>query len=223
MTAIFFDLDGTLVDTRTDLAAAVNHTRQDYGLEAIAQAEVLRHVGQGAKYLLTNAIPEKAAEFEQVWAHFRERYKEHMQDAAVLYPTVGETLEALKSCGYLLGVNTAKPSFATHALLKHLGILDYFGSAIVAGGDCPEMKPSPLPLRQCADLMGHTLTPQDWMVGDHWTDMKCAVNAGIQGAFCDFGFGVLDDASYTIRLNQMADLLPVLDTFDTQGALRVGP
>ncbi len=207
MTAIFFDLDGTLVDTRADLAAAVNHTRRDYGLAPIAQEAVLKNVGQGAQYLLTNTIPEKANEFEQVWAHFRERYKEHMLDEANLYPTVGETLEALKSRGYLLGVNTAKPSFATRTLLKHVGILDYFGNAIVAGGDCLEMKPSALPLRQCADLMGHTLTSQDWMVGDHWTDMKCAANAGIQGAFCNFGFGILEDAPYTVRLRYMSDLL----------------
>ncbi len=207
MTAVFFDLDGTLVDTRADLAAAVNHTRRDYGLAAIPQEAVLRHVGQGAQHLLTHTIPEKAAAFEQVWAHFRERYKEHMLENAVLYPTVGETLEALKRRGVRMGVNTAKPAFATRELLKHLGILDYFG-AIVAGGDCAEMKPSALPLRQCAALMGHTLTPNDWMVGDHWTDMNCAANAGVKGAFCDFGFGSLGESSYTIRLATLSDLLP---------------
>ncbi len=213
-TAIFFDLDGTLVDTRADLAAAVNHTRRDYGLDPLAQDAVLRHVGQGAKYLLSHAIPERAASFvtddaafEKVWAHFRERYREHMLDEAALYPTVRETLEALRARGFRLGVNTAKPAFATRTLLAHLGILDFFDEAIVAGGDAPEMKPSALPLLLCAEKMGHVVTPRDWMVGDHWTDLRCAANAGVNGAFCAFGFGTIGSEPFRARLEKMDDLL----------------
>ena len=57
-TALFFDLDGTLFDTRADLAATVNHTRADLGLDAIAQDKVIANVGQGARYLMANSIPE---------------------------------------------------------------------------------------------------------------------------------------------------------------------
>ncbi len=212
--AVFFDLDGTLVDTRADLAAAVNHTRRDFDLPALTQEEVLIHVGQGAKHLLSHTLPERAASFvtddaafEKVWAHFRERYREHMLDAAVLYPMVRETLEELKARGVRLGVNTAKPSFAARTLLQHLGVLDYFGDAVVAGGDCPEMKPSVQPLLLCAEKMKHVVTPSDWMVGDHWTDLQCAENAGVQSAFCAFGFGSLNRSTYTARLEKMSDLL----------------
>ncbi len=206
-TAIFFDLDGTLVDTRADLAAAVNHTRRDYGLSSLDQDDVLKHVGQGAKHLLTNTIPEKADAFDMVWAHFRERYREHMLDEAKLYPSVRETLDELKARGFLLGVNTAKPSFATRTLLGHVGILDYFGEAIVAGGDCPQMKPSALPLFLCAEKMRHTVSPRDWMVGDHWTDLQCAANAGVNAAFCAFGFGMAKDEPVAVRLERMNELL----------------
>ncbi len=217
-TAIFFDLDGTLVDTRADLAAAVNHTRGDFNLPPLALDDVLACVGQGAKYLLSHTIPECAASFatddvafEKVWGHFRERYRAHMLDEAKLYPTVRETLEELKSRGYLLGVNTAKPAFATRTLLDHLGILEFFGEAVVAGGDSPEMKPSALPLLMCAEKMNHAVTPRDWMVGDHWTDLQCAARAGVQSAFCAFGFGTPGDEPVAVRLERMNELLQFLE------------
>lgn len=208
MNAVFFDLDGTLIDSRADLAATVNHTRRELGLPELPLEDILAHVGQGAKYLLAHAIPEKAGDVELLWTIFRSHYAEHMLETVTLYPTVRETLIELRRRGWLLGINTAKPSFAVRAVLEHLGILEFFGDAIIAGGDCPEMKPSALPLRACAArLGGHRLSSRDWMVGDHWTDMQCAANAGVRGAFCTFGFGRLGDSRYTARLDRMSDLL----------------
>lgn len=208
MPAVFFDLDGTLIDSRADLAATVNHTRRDLGLADAPMDAILAHVGQGAKYLLAHAIPERANEVETLWTIFRSHYAEHMLETVTLYPTVRETLAELHARGWLLGINTAKPNFAVRAVLEHFDIARYFGNAVVAGGDCAEMKPSALPLRECAARMrGHRLTSRDWMVGDHWTDLQCAANAGVRGAFCAFGFGVLKDARYTVKLNRLSDLL----------------
>lgn len=211
MKAAFFDLDGTLIDSRADLARTVNHTRRDLGFAELPLADILAHVGQGAKYLLAHAIPERADDVELLWEIFRSHYAEHMLDTVALYPTVRETLEALRARGWKLGINTAKPNFAVRAVLEKLDILDFFGDAIIAGGDCPEMKPSALPLRLCAERMGHRLTPEDWMIGDHWTDLRCAENAGVKSAFCAFGFGKQNDAPCTIRLNRMIDLLPAIE------------
>lgn len=208
MNAVFFDMDGTIIDSRADLAATVNHTRRDLGLAELPQDEVLSHVGRGAKYLLSHAIPEHAEEADRLWELFRSHYAEHMLDNTELYPTVRSTLAELHDRGWLLGVNTAKPRFATVAILEHFGLMRYFGNAIVAGGDCAEMKPSALPLRECASRMrGHRLSSHDWMVGDNWTDMQCAVNAGVKGAFCTFGFGLLNDARATVKINRMEELL----------------
>ncbi len=208
MHAVFFDLDGTLIDSRADLVATVNHTRRDFGLAEISMDAALAHVGLGAKYLLSHAIPEKADQVETVWKIFSSHYAEHMLEHVTLYPTVARTLAELKDRGWLLGINTSKPAFAVRTILEHLGVLRYFGNAIVAGGDCPEMKPSAMPLRECAARMrGHRLSSHDWMVGDHWTDMECAANAGIKGAFCTFGFGRLGDARCTIKINRMDELL----------------
>ncbi len=211
MNAVFFDMDGTLIDSRADLAATVNHTRRELGLAELPQEEVLTHVGQGAHHLLAHAIPERANDVESLWEIFRSHYAEHMLESVELYPTVRQTLDELARRGWLLGINTSKPAFATRAILEHFGLLRYFGNAIVAGGDCAEMKPSALPLRECAArLRGHRLSSHDWMVGDSWTDMQCATNAGIKGAFCTFGFGKLADSRFTIRINRLDELLRYL-------------
>jgi phosphoglycolate phosphatase len=130
-----------------------------------------------------------------------------MLDNTVLYPGVAETLAELGRRGWKMGVNTNKPSFATGKILEHFGIARYFGRGVVAGGDCAEMKPSALPLRECAARIGHVLDADDWMVGDSWTDMRSAEAAGINGAFCTFGFGRLEDAPVTVRIDTFADLL----------------
>lgn len=208
MNAVFFDMDGTLIDSKADLAATVNHTRRDLGLEDWTMETILQHVGLGAKHLLAHAIPERADDVEQLWTIFQSHYAEHMIEAVTLYPGVARTIAELHDRGWLLGINTAKPNFATRAILEKFGLTRYFGNAVIAGGDCAEMKPSALPLRECAARMrGHRLSSHDWMVGDNWTDMACATNAGIKGAFCTYGFGVLKDARYTVRINSLDELL----------------
>ena len=206
MNAVFFDVDGTLFDTRTDLAATVNHTRRDLGLSEKPLDEVIANVGQGARHLLEHSIPERA--FEEVWNLFRSHYAEHCCETLTPYPGVMRTLGELRDRGWLLGVNTNKPNFAVKLILEKFGLTRYFENAVVAGGDCTEMKPSALPLRECASRMrGHRLSSHDWMVGDSWTDMQCAANAGVKAAFCTFGFGRLKDSRFTVKINRFDELL----------------
>ena len=207
MSACFFDMDGTLIDSRRDLCATVNHTRRDLGLGELSVDEILRHVGLGAKHLLVNSIPEKADDPDGLWAVFRSHYGEHMLETVELYPTVRETLERLRDAGWKLGINTAKPAFATRAIVAHFGLEGFFGDAIVAGGDCDEMKPSAKPLLLCARKMGlESVSRGDWMVGDNWTDVECGRNAGVSTAYCDFGFGTLRSSAPDARLARMSDL-----------------
>ena len=213
MNAVFFDLDGTLIDSRADLAATVNHTRRDLGLLELSQEDILAHVGQGAKYLLENSVPERP--YEETWELFRSHYAEHCVERAEPYPGVVRTLGELRDRGWLLGVNTNKPNFAVKLILEKFGMTRYFGSAIVAGGDGIELKPSAQSIRECASrLKGHRLSSHDWMVGDSWTDMQCATNAGVKGAFCTYGFGKLNDSRFTIKINRFEELLRHLKAED---------
>ena len=213
MNAVFFDFDGTLFDTKADLAATVNHTRRDLGLAEWPEAEVIANVGQGAKYLLENSVPERP--FEETWELFRGHYAEHCVERAEPYPGVVRTLGELRDRGWLLGINTNKPNFAVKLILEKFGMTRYFGSAIVAGGDGVELKPSAQSIRECASrLRGHRLSSHDWMVGDSWTDMQCATNAGVKGAFCSYGFGKLKDSRFTIKINRFDELLRHLKAED---------
>lgn len=205
MPAIFFDFDGTLFDTRADLAATVNHTRRDLGLTELAVETAISFVGRGADYLLEHAIPERTG--EEVRALFRRHYAEHCCDRLTPYPGVADTLAELRRRGHLLGVNTNKPGFATRAALEQFGLAGFFGDAVVAGGDGFPLKPDPGSIRACAAKLGHALSSADWMVGDSWPDLKCAEAAGVKSAFCAFGFGTLADSRYTVRLTRFADLL----------------
>lgn len=208
MTAFFFDLDGTLIDSRADLAAAVNHTRRDLGLDELPEDEVLEHVGLGAGHLLKHAIPERESEGDSLRQLFMRNYAAHMLERVELYPGVAETLRKLHRRGCPLGVNTAKPAFATRAILEKFGLAGLFGRAVVAGGDCAEFKPSPLPLLQCAALTERgRLESGDWMVGDNWTDLGCANNAGVRGAFCEWGFGHRRGEPCARSLKHFAELL----------------
>ena len=78
MSAFFFDLDGTLFDTRVDLAATVNHTRRDLGLAELSLETAISFVGRGAGYLFQRAIPER--QDDEVRAVFRNHYAEHCCD-----------------------------------------------------------------------------------------------------------------------------------------------
>ena len=237
MNAVFFDLDGTLFDTKADLAATVNHTRRDLGLREWPEEQVIANVGQGAKYLLENSIPEAWAAggscasltsggdaasplgadspFEEVWEIFKSHYAEHCVERVEPYPGVVRTLGELRDRGWLMGINTNKPNFAVRLILEKFGMTRYFGSALVAGGDGIPLKPDAQSIRECASrLRGHRLSSHDWMVGDSWTDMQCATNAGVKSAFCTYGFGKLRDSRFTIKINRFDELLRHLKAED---------
>jgi phosphoglycolate phosphatase len=215
--AVFFDLDGTLIDSKADLVAAVNHTRRDLGMDEWSQDKVIAAVGRGARHLLDCTILQflkdspNAPSFEEILANFRANYLEHCCQTVALYPGVREALEKLRDAGWKLGINTNKPNYATMLILEHLDIKDFFGKAIIAAGDCEQLKPSAITLEECALRMGgHVLSADDWMVGDSWADMKCAENAGVSGAFCTFGFGQLEGSTYRASIDSMSQLPPLL-------------
>ena len=122
MNAIFFDMDGTLIDSRADLGATVNFTRQSLGLEPIPQETAVSFVGCGARYLLEHAIPEKTGAFDEIWPMYLEQYRAHMLDSTTLYPGVRRALDELRDRGWLMGVCTNKPNFAARLILEKFGL-----------------------------------------------------------------------------------------------------
>ena len=209
MKTALFDLDGTLINSRADLAAAVNLTRGDFGLPPLPEPDVVAAIGDGLRTLLARTIPECADDLDALLERQRVNYSAHFLDRTVLYPNMGTVLRTLKTHGWKLGVVTNKPAIFIRPILDGLGVLDLF-DALIGGGDCPQLKPDPTPLRLAAERMGTVLDENDWMVGDHFTDLDAAANAGIKSCFCRFGFGEQRTSAFTTAVDSPDALLDVL-------------
>ena len=147
-----FDLDGTLLDTHEDLAAAVNHALALAGRAAIPAAEVRGLVGGGARVMLARALTRSggavgAAEFETVHGALIAYYSAHIAVHTRLFHGGAAMLDALAARGVVLAVVTNKPETLAHRLLDALGLTPRF--ATVIGGDTlgpGRAKPAPDPL-----------------------------------------------------------------------------
>src|SRR5690242_3824352 len=128
MDLLIFDLDGTLIDSRLDLANAVNATRAHMGMPALENERVYSYVGNGAPVLIRRALGEQAAEaeVEEALEFFLEYYREHVLDYTELYPGVRETLDRLYAAGKRMAVLTNKPVRMSRAIVEGLGVAGHF-------------------------------------------------------------------------------------------------
>ena len=188
MKNVLFDLDGTLVHTLPDLTRALNLTRGEYGLAPITEQEVQFCIGNGVRNLVERAIPELPDRLDALFARQLFHYTEHCLDASVPYPGVLPLLRRLRDAGWKTAVVTNKAAAVTRRLLDGLGVSPLL-DAIVGGGETAALKPDPAPILLAAQRMGVTLDRSDWIVGDHYTDLRAARLCGIQGCFCAYGYG----------------------------------
>ena len=116
-----FDLDGTLLDTLSDLAAAVNYALRTHGMPEHSIDDVRRFVGNGVRKLMERAIPDGAAnpQFDETFATFRQYYMAHSLDTTRPYEGIPEALAALKARGCRLAVVSNKMMAATQELCQH--------------------------------------------------------------------------------------------------------
>ncbi len=184
---VAFDLDGTLVDSRADLAAATNHVLGTFGLPEIPPRSVYALVGEGARRLVERALgPARAGDVDEGVRRFLDFYGEHLLDATVLYPGVAEALATLDEAGVALTVCSNKPEGYSRTVLEGLGVLTRF-RALIGGDTLPTRKPDPTGM---AELMRATRTTPDQtlLVGDSYVDVATAANAGVD--FCGVAWGL---------------------------------
>jgi phosphoglycolate phosphatase len=184
---VAFDLDGTLIDSRADLAAATNHVLRTFGLPEIPPQSVYALVGEGARRLVERALgPARAADVDEGVRRFLDFYGEHLLDATVLYPGVAAALATLDGAGIALTVCSNKPEGYSRRILEGLGVLTTF-RALIGGDTLPTRKPDPTGM---ADLMRVTQTTPDatLLVGDSYVDVATAANAGVD--FCGVAWGL---------------------------------
>jgi phosphoglycolate phosphatase len=166
--AVVFDLDGTLVDSAADLAAAVNHALRGLGLPQRPVAEITTFVGEGASRLVERAVAPHRELLEPGLALWWEHYRAHLLDRTRLYPGMAELL---RDARLPMAVHTNKPGSLARQILEGLGVLDRFTE--VVGGDEAPRKPDPGGTRAILSRLG--VAPAEAIyVGDSVVDLELA-------------------------------------------------
>ena len=184
---IAFDMDGTLIDSRLDLAGAVNYMRGTMGLEPLETERIVTFVGNGIGNLVQRSIADSEVDFEEALRRMKRFYSDHLVDTTRLYPGVATGLRELKAAGIVLAVVSNKPTPACRTILEKLEVADCFEEVIGGDSDYP-LKPEPdslLFLRRKYDFPVENC----WMFGDHYTDLEAGRRAGFHRAFARYGFG----------------------------------
>lgn len=186
---IMFDLDGTLIDSAPDLAAAVNTMLAGYGREPLALGEVRKMVGDGVAMLVARALAARdcahadAAEAER---SFMRHYESAATVLTTVFPGVATALQALSTAGIALAVCTNKPAHLARGILDALGLAGYF-ARVVGGDTLPFRKPDPRVLRT---LMAEFAAQPDssLLVGDSEVDAATARAASVPFVLMKHGY-----------------------------------
>ncbi len=189
---VMIDLDGTLVDTAPDLAAAADRMLAALGRPARDMAQYRAWIGNGVPRLVKRALtgemqaePE-AALFDEALAVFQAHYRAHVSDFSRPYPGAVEGLERLKAQGFSLACITNKAEAFTLPLLKDLDLFKYF-PLILSGDSLPRQKPDPLPLAHACRHFG--IGPDHGvLVGDSSNDVQAARAAGMPVICVTYGY-----------------------------------
>jgi phosphoglycolate phosphatase len=213
LSLIIFDLDGTLIDSQTDLALSVNATRARLGLGPLSTPVIASYVGQGVAALVRRALQDEEPEeqIEHSIVFFKEHYRHHMLDHTVAYPGVLEALDVLQS--RTLAVLTNKPVRFSREILEGLGMLPRF--SFVYGGDSFERKkPDPVGVLRLMEDTGRS-PDETLIVGDSDVDVQTGRNAGVWS--CGVTYGIGSSSLANTRPDLMVEDLRELPALLNQG------
>jgi phosphoglycolate phosphatase len=215
--AIFFDLDGTLVDSVPDLTVAVDAMLQQLGLPPRGEVRVRQWVGNGADNLVRRALADDmagdvpAALVARARPLFDAYYHAHLCVHSRLYPGVSDGLQALAAADWRLACITNKPTEFARPLVEQLGLAVFFEQLL--GGECaPNKKPAPDALLLTAERLGVDIR-RVLMVGDSRNDVLAARNAGCPVVAVPYGYNHghdIHDAEPDAVIPSVADVITLL-------------
>lgn len=185
--AIFFDLDGTLIDSKDDITYSVNEIRKDLALEPLPQEQILSYIGKGTKYLLS-CVLEKDEISDDIYNKFIEYYKLNTVKYSKLFSGVNELLNELQD--YKKVIITNKAYSVTCEVIEKF-FKDQFD--LVYGGDSlPERKPSPYPIKYAMEQL-NLLPFQVIFMGDSMPDYEASISADVKCVLATYGYGTSKD------------------------------
>lgn len=211
---VMFDLDGTLVDTATDLAIALNKTLSTFNLSTVSTESVRQWIGNGADMLmrraLTNGDDQKPVDqdlFERALKALLDIFP-YRHDEKYVYQGVKDFLAQMHMQQISMAIVTNKPTLFVAPLLEDFKIDHYF-SWIVGGGSLPQKKPSPEPLLYVLEKAG--VSAHDALfIGDSRNDVLAAKAANVPCAALTYGYNhghPIADENPTWVIDNMMDLL----------------
>ncbi|MHA6766933.1 HAD family hydrolase [Sphingobium ummariense] len=207
-----FDLDGTLIDTSGDLAAAVNYAIGTLGRASFPVEDIKPFVGKGARVMLERALAASggyaAQQLEETLPVLLDYYQQNLAVHSVPYPGLVEAMESLSAAGVKLAICTNKAERFTLPLMRQIGLADRF-AAIVGGDTVGVAKPDPAPIREMIARAGGG---RAIFLGDTINDIAGARNAGIANIAVSFGFldGPVEALEADAVIHHFDDLVPLL-------------
>jgi len=201
---LVFDLDGTLIDTREDLAAAVNEMRSYYELPSLPLQEVVSYVGDGARKLVERSLQGCDVDLDQALERMLSAYRQNICVFSKVFEGCRDFIQNMRRQGVKMAVLTNKPQLMTDMILKELELYHYFNPVFgPEGAGCH--KPDPAGLLKCLEL-NNCSKSESLMIGDHHTDLRVAQNAGVAKAFYTGGMGRADGVQAEITFNSYEEL-----------------
>ena len=202
-----FDLDGTLIDSKGDIASSLNWTLTQLDLDPIPLAVIESFVGNGIQPLITKSViaagsPERE---EAALALFRDRYWECLLDTTETFPGVIDTIIKLQN-RIQMAVVSNKMERYTVKILEGLNMAKYFGGLVYGGDTLPVKKPDPAALLDIASKLGAS-TERMVIVGDSAVDIEAGKRAGAATIGVTYGYRDADEI-----LHAAPDL--IIDRFD---------
>jgi phosphoglycolate phosphatase len=222
---LVFDLDGTLIDSRTDLCNSVNATLTHFGKPELPEAIIAGYIGDGASLLVRRAFgdPEGDVHDEEyvteALTFFLDYYRIHKLDHTFLYPGVLESLKAIRAAhpGMLMAVLTNKPVNPSRDICAHFGLSRFFFQNY-GGNSFHTKKPDPHGLQtliaEASAIAAQTIAPfETIMIGDTDVDVLTARNTGASSIGCTFGLKPhsLEDAPPDHLAHTPTDWLQILN------------
>ncbi len=189
---VFFDLDGTLVDTAPDMVAVLQALQRERGIDPVSYELGRANVSDGAVGLLRVGFPKIVVEFgDDLHQQYLERYAEAICVESRIFPGLGELLDQLDDAGCPWGIVTNKPEQLTSPLLMALDIADR-SACTVCGDTLAVRKPNPAQLILACDLVGVDVANAIY-VGDAERDIEAGRRAGMATMAAAYGYITEDD------------------------------